>query len=580
MKTDDLGETLLYLINEYLRTLKLHRQIIPEVHLEFPSRKEYGDLSVNLAFKLSKILKKPPRIIADSLVSFLNENIKDTTIQKYISSIQIAGGGFINFFLTENYFRKILQDILILDDNFGRSNVGKKRKVLVEFISANPTGPLSVAHARQAAVGDALCNILSFLNFRLKREYYINDEGNQIDLLGKSIEARLKQLQGESAKLPDGGYEGEYIWQIAREILKKKSATVKRRGATRGGETSPSTKLRAGTEQGQSARNQRPEYFSDYGVKYILRIIKQELNDFGIEFDSWHSQKKLTKSNRITKALHGLKRKGFIYEKDKAFWFKSTAFGDDKDRVVIKSDGSYTYLTSDIAYHNNKYQRGFMWLINLWGPDHHGYIARLKAAVQALGKDLNSLSIVIVQLATIFRDGKPLPMSTRRGQYITLREVLDEVGSDASRFLFLMRRTSAHLDFDLELAKKHTPENPVYYVQYAHARICSIIRNVDFKPKVFSSDLNLLKQAEEIRLMKLLWQFPRTLEICYRNIDPYFVTAYLQEVAEELHRLYDRHRVLSENRKLTEARLALISAARIVLRQGLSLLGVSSPESM
>jgi len=552
MKKDNLCEILLSLIRDYLRTLKLDKRTLSEVYLEFPSEKEYGDISVNCALKLSRILKQPPQAIASSIVSYLDERIKDIILKDYISSVKIAGGGFINFFLTDNYFRRVLKDIIAQGDDFGCSNLGRNRKVLVEFVSANPTGPLSVAHARQAAVGDALSNVLEFLGFKTKREYYLNDEGNQVELLGKSIEARLKELQGESTKFPDGGYEGEYIREIAREILES---------------------------QGRERRQQEIS-FSEYGVKYILNIIKQELKDFGLEFDSWYSQKKLAKSGKIKKTLDWLQQRGFIYEEAGAFWFKSTAFGDDKDRVVIKNDGTYTYLAPDIAYHKDKYQRGFSWLINLWGPDHHGYIGRLNAAVKALGEDPDSLNIIIVQLATIFKSGKPLPMSTRRGQYITLREILDEVGSDASRFFFLMRRTSAHLDFDLELAKRQTSENPVYYAQYAHARICSIMRNANLNPDAATVDLNLLKGSEELSLMKRLWQFPRILEVCYRNLDPYFITVYLQEIAEDLHRFYERHRVLSEDKSLTRARLVLIEAARIVLQKGLGLLGISAPQSM
>ena len=550
MRKNNLCETLVSLIKEYLKELKLNNQILTDVYLEFPSQEEHGDLCVNLPLRLSRLLKKSPQIIAESIASFLNKKIKDTHLLEDITSIQVAGGGFINFFLTDDYFRKALKEILILGDNFGRSNLGKGRKTLVEFVSANPTGPLSVAHTRQAVVGDTLCNILESLGFSVKREYYLNDEGNQIELLGKSIEARFKELQGKPCLFPEGGYEGEYIREIARQILKVVRCPL------------------------PVAR------FSEYGVKYILKIIKKELKDFSIEFDSWYSQKKLNKSGKIKKTLDWLRKKDFIYEKDGAFWFKSTVFGDDKDRVVIKNDGSYTYLAPDIAYHRDKYQRNFKWLINLWGPDHHGYIARLRAAVKALGKSSDSLSIIIVQLATIFRDGRPIPMSTRKGQYISLREILDEVGSDASRFFFLMRRTSAHLDFDLELAKKQTPENPVYYVQYAHARICSIMRNAPFKPKVLTADLKLLKEAEELALIKKLWQFPRILEVCFKNLDPYFITVYLQEVAQDLHRFYDRHRVLGEDEELTCARLALIQATRIVLQRGLKLLGISVPQEM
>ncbi|MFH1339007.1 MAG: arginine--tRNA ligase [Candidatus Omnitrophota bacterium] len=561
MKKHNPLEALPSLIKDYLRSLKVDNRFLSGVSLEIPPKEEYGDLSTSIALKLSKVLRRPPAEIAESLAGYINERIKDTGLQEDVASVRIAGGGFVNFCLTENFFRKVLKEIVSLGGDFGRSRLGRGHKILVEFVSANPTGPLSIAHARQAAVGDALCNILAFLGFSVKREYYLNDEGNQINLLGESIQARLKELLGEPFEFPEGGYEGEYIGQIAREILQKK----------------PVLRLRSGLALSEA---EAPESFSEYGVRYILRIIKQELKDFGIEFDYWYSQKQLVKSGKIGKVVSLLKSKGVAYEKDGALWFKSTAFGDDKDRVIIKSDGSYTYLTPDIGYHRDKFRRGFSRLINLWGPDHHGYISRIKAAIQALGRSPDSLSVIIVQLATVFREGKPLPMSTRRGQYITLREVLDEVGSDAARFFFLMRRTSAHLDFDLELAKKQTPENPVYYVQYAHARICSIIRKAPFKPQLSRAKLELLKEPEELKVIRKLWQFSDILQTCYKNIDPYFITAYLQEVAEVLHRFYERHRVLNEDESLTQARLVLISAARTVIRNGLGLLGISAPESM
>jgi arginyl-tRNA synthetase len=443
-----------------------------------------------------------------------------------------------------------LKEAISQSKYFGKKDYGKKKKVLIEFVSANPTGPLSVAHARQAAVGDALANILGFLGFKVKKEYYLNDEGRQIDILGESIALRLKELCGEKIAFPPNYYQGEYIYDIARKV-KSQKAKVKN--------------------------------FSEYGVNYILKIIKKELKDFGIKFDYWYSQKALRESGKIEKALAFLKRKGFLYEQDGALWFKSSMLGDDKDRVVIKSDGTYTYLAPDIAYHQEKYQRGFVWLINLWGPDHHGYINRLKAAVKALGKEPDSLSIIIVQLASIFRKGIPIQMSTRKGQYITLREVLDEVGGDASRFFLLMRRTSSHLDFDLEMAKKQTPENPVYYIQYAHARICSILRNAKIstqKIQLKKIDLTLLKEKEEIELIKQVWQFSYVLDICLKTQDPYPLTVYLQELAESFHRFYDRHRVLGEDEQLMQTRILLIAATKIVLANSLKLMRISQPEKM
>ncbi|MFA5096701.1 MAG: arginine--tRNA ligase, partial [Candidatus Omnitrophota bacterium] len=389
-------------------------------------------------------------------------------------------------------------------------------------------------------------NVLGFLGFKVRREYYLNDEGNQINILGRSVGLRMQELAGQNPEFPEDHYQGEYIYAIAKEA---------------------------------QAKNIEPEKLGDFAGDFILGIIKKELDDFGVKFDSWYSQKELGKSDKIRKAFEHLKKKGFLYEQDGALWFKSSAFGDDKDRVVVKSDGSYTYLAPDIAYHEDKYRRGFAWLINLWGPDHHGYISRLKASVAALGRDPESLTIVIVQLATIFRQGKPVQMSTRRGEYITLREVLDEVGRDAARFFFLMRRTDSHLDFDLDTAKKQTAENPVYYIQYAHARIASILRNAQVKLDR-DADLAVLREKEEMALIKKALQFTYVLNVCLKTQDPYMLTVYLQELSESFHKFYDLHRVLTDDTALTRARLCLIEGVRVVIGCGLDLLGVSRPEKM
>ena len=508
---------------------------------EIPKESKFGDFSTNIALRLSALTKDEPLKIAQALVDNLKPQLNKSSLAQDIQDIKNACG-FINFFLTPDYFYGQLKEIIEGGSDFARQNLGKKKKVLIEFVSANPTGPLSVAHARQAVVGDVLANVLDFLGYCVKREYYLNDEGNQINILGNSIELRLKELCAEEIEFPENYYQGDYIYEIARKV---KEAKIKN--------------------------------FSEYGVKYILNIIKKELDDFGIRFDYWYSQKELRKSGKIKKVLDLIKQ--YLYEGEGATWFKSTHFGDDKDRVVVKSDGAFTYLAPDIAYHYDKYKRGFTWLINLWGPDHHGYIPRLKAAVEALGKTPGSLSIIIVQLASIFREGKAVEMSTRKGQYITLREVLDEVGKDTARFFFLMRRTDSHLDFDLELAKRQTPENPVYYVQYAHARICSIIGNAK-KTDYKKATASLLKAEEELKLIKRLSQFPYTLRIILRTLDPYSITAYLQNLAADFHRFYDRHRVLGEDSDLTRSRLALIEATRIVLAGGLRLLGVAAPRKM
>lgn len=538
---------LIPLIKDALVDLDLPKVSNQELILDFPTDSRFGDLTCNIALVLSRQLKKSSLEIASSLVSKIKKYLTKSIIQNYISEIKAEGAGFINFYLSEKYFYEELKEIVSQGKDAFKIDKGCNKRVLIEFVSANPTGPLSVAHARQAAVGDALANILTFLGFKVKREFYLNDEGNQINILGRSIELRFRELRGEKVEFPQDYYQGDYIRQIARQIQ----------------------------ERGIIVKD-----FSQFGVDCILKIIKKELDDFGVHFDCWYSQKKLRESGKIEKVFAYLKKKGFLYEQDGALWFRSTKFCDDKDRVVVKSDGSYTYLAPDIAYHEDKYKRRFNWLINLWGPDHHGYVNRLKAAICALGHNEQSLSIIIVQLATVFREGKVVQMSTRRAEFITLKEVLDEVGRDAFRFFCLMRRTTSHLDFDLEIAKKQTPENPVYYVQYAHARISSILRSNPVKIKIKRVDFNLLKEKEEIALIRKCCQITNTLDICLKNRDPYMLTVYLQELAESFHKFYDTHRVLGVDAQLSQARLALIEGVRIIIACGLELLGISAPEKM
>ncbi|MGD0336288.1 MAG: arginine--tRNA ligase [Candidatus Omnitrophota bacterium] len=534
------------LVKQALRKKGLDKTLEASVELDLPSDERFGDFSTNVALQLSKALKKSPRDIAEELTQELNKEKARSKAGQYTREIKIEGAGFINFYLEDSYFLGQLGNLAAKGKVALLQNIGKNKKVLIEFVSANPTGSLSVAHARQAAVGDCFGNVLSFLGFKVKKEYYLNDEGNQIEILGRSVELRMKELTGEKVEFPENYYQGDYIYDIARKAGSQKDKIT---------------------------------HLGEYAADYILEIIKKELSGFGVRFDYWYSQKALRESGKIDRVFKFLRKKDYLYEQDGALWFKSTAFGDDKDRVVVKSDGSYTYLAPDIAYHEDKYRRGFQWLINLWGPDHHGYINRIKAAVQALGYPVDSLSIVIVQLATIYRDGKPVQMSTRKGQYITLQEVLDEVGKDASRFFFLMRRTNSHLDFDLNTAKKETSENPVYYVQYAHARICSILRSQGTRlPR--KVNLSLLKEVEELALTKKTLRFPVILRMCFAMQDPFMLTVYLQELAETFHKFYDRHRVLTGDNELTSARLILIEAVRIVLGAGLELMNVSAPEKM
>ncbi len=551
----DLRRSLELLIEAAVKEL-LNRPSVsfPPVQLEIPNDKANGDFACNIALKLAKDFKQSPFHIANNIKEILSKNLKQSGLAQKIENIEVKQPGFINLFLSNQPLYELLEQIIQQKSSFGKSKFGNKTKVQMEFVSANPTGPLSVAHARQAAVGDALASILQFLGYDVTREYYVNDEGTQIDILGKSILCRYKELLGEAIEFPENGYQGEYIYDIAKDFIENKTP-----------KTEPDFK-----------------FFSQYGLNFILKIIKQELKDFKVEFDIFSNQSVIAKEGKVKRVLSQLQKKGFVYEKEGATWFKSTAFGDDKDRVVIKSDGSFTYLAPDIAYHQDKFKRGFDWVINIWGPDHHGYIPRLKAAVEALGYKRESLAVIIVQLATLFKQGKPVSMSTRRGQYISLREVIDEVGVDAARFFFLMRRTDSHLDFDLELAKKQTSENPVFYIQYAHARISSIVNSSqEVKADIKDVDFNLIKQPEELELIKKLGAFPDTLVACQKMLDPFALVSYLQELAGCFHKFYDNCRVLDDaNLPLSQARLKLIEAVKIVLANGLKLLGVTAPEKM
>jgi len=532
---------------------------ISAINLETPSEKKHGEFSCSVALRLAGILKKNPMEIAGSLKEAVEQHAAlKPALKEKIKCLEVKNPGFINVFLSASAFYDILYDILKKADQYGRLNMGQGIKLLIEFVSANPTGPLSVAHARQAAVGDALANIMQFAGFSAQKEFYVNDEGNQINILGQSIECRAREILGEKIEFPENCYQGEYIKDIAQEFLQKNRV-----------------------HDLEKLKKIEPKVFCQFGVESLMAVIKKELDDFGVHFDVWSHQSKVASEDKVKDVLVLLEKKGFIYQSEGATWFKSTAFGDDKDRVVQKSDGSYTYLAPDVVYHKNKFDRGFEKLINFWGPDHHGYIPRIKAAVQALGKDAKAIEVLIVQLATIYKEGKPLSMSTRRGQYISLREVMEEVGIDAARFFFLMRHISAHLDFDLELAKKETPENPVYYIQYAYARICSVLevaRQSKLKPKMLH--LNLLEEEEEIDLIKKIGFFPDSLEACVKQLDPFALVNYLIELAILLHKFYDKHRVVSENKELSCERLALLEATKIVLANGLKLLGIKAPQKM
>ena len=530
----------------------------PEIRaeIEIPKEKSHGDLSTNIAMRASKIAKRSPVELANLLKPKLETAFSASELKDAIERIEVKQPGFINFFLSPAYLSKVLLEITRRKGSFGRSSIGRNIKLQVEFVSANPTGPLTIAHGRQAAIGDSLANILQFLGYRVTREYYLNDEGNQMNILGASIRARYMDLCGVKEPFPEDGYKGSYIIDIAKAFKKRYGR-------------------RSVKSSGQDINA-----FREFGLRWILKDIRKDLNAFGIKFDVWYSQKSLRKSGKVEKTITFLREKGYIYEKEGAVWFKSTSFGDDKDRVVYKSDGSATYLTPDIAYHLEKYRRGFKRLIDIWGPDHHGYVPRMKAAIKALGFQEDSLAVLIVQLATLYRGGQAVSMSTRAGEFVTLREVMDEVGKDVARFCFLMRRISSHLDFDLDAVKKESMENPVYYIQYAHARIWSILARKK-SPRISAKfDSGLLKEAEELGLMRMLRQFPLIVALSAKTLEPYVILQYLQDLATVFHSFYTKHRVICGDPSLSRSRLVLVDCVRIVLANGLRLLGVSLPKKM
>lgn len=545
---------------------KFNFKNIPQVTLEPPPKKEFGDLSTNIAMQLCKVNRDiKPDVIASYICEGLNACIIRSNLKDYIQEICIKPPAFINFFFSNKAFYEVLHRIQKQGDNFGKTtNPGKGKKVLVEFVSANPTGPITVAHARQAAVGNAISNIIKFFSWKVCKEYYINDEGSQIALLAASIYARYAEFAGFSFQFPEDGYKGDYIRDIAKEIYDKYGKRFK------------------------VFADKKKKVFSDYGMKSILKLIKKDLSDIGVVFDNYTSQRKLNESGKIEKAFKFLQDRGLVYKKDGATWFKSTEFADDKDRVLVKSDGAYTYIMPDIAYHKDKYDRGFDWLIDIWGPDHHGYIGRIKAAQRALGREDNSLSILIVQLVTLYRGRELARMSKRSGEFITLREVLGEIGPDVTKFFFLMRKKESHLDFDLELAKSQSLENPVYYIQYAHARICGILEHSEKKRGQVSTtekkcrrDLSpLLKEAEELAILKKLKEYPDVLYSAYCDLEPYRIVEYLLELASSFHSFYTKHRVVTEDAAITQARLLLITCIKIVISNALGILGISRPEKM
>ena len=518
----------------------------------------HGDLTSNIAMRLASIVKKAPMEIGNGIIEVFRSYISGTPIKSYIREVELKGG-FINFWLSDSFYHDLLKEIHRSGLLYGRSSDGQGGKVNIEFVSANPTGPLTIAHGRQAAIGDALARILEYNGYDVTTEYYLNDMGNQINMLGKSLEARYENLSGKDISMPEDGYMGGYMIDMAKELKDEVDRKVFR------------------------SEDLSDKFFRDYAVKRILDMIKLDLDDFRVKFDVWTEQSAIEGRNEVENTLRELKEAGHIYDLDGARWFRSTDLGDDKDRVVVKSDGSFTYLAPDMAYHRDKYRRGFTRLIDLLGPDHHGYIKRMKAAVQAMGHDKDSVDILIVQLVTLMRAGETVSMSTRKGEFISLRELLDDIGSDVTRFFFLSRRLDSHLDLDIDLAKKESSDNPVFYMQYAHARIRSIQKfSAKMSRRLFfiRTELGLLTDEGERQLMRKLNEFPFVIRSSAEALEPNRLLSYLNELARSFHSFYTTCRVVSDDLALTKARLYLVESTRIVLANGLGVLNITLPESM
>lgn len=530
---------------------------VPIPRIETTRDRKFGDYATGVAMILGKETGTPPRELAGEIAGV----IRTADRERELDDVSVAGPGFINMTMSQGFWNRILKSVLQEKGDFLRTGVGAGKRVQVEFVSANPTGPLHVGHGRGAALGDALASILECCGYQVEREYYINDAGNQIQTLGGSVFARYLQAFGKDVPFPEEGYRGDYIGEIAREIKEREKDRY------------------LGMDEDRAVSE-----IADLASQTILEDIRSDLEEFGVRFDRWFPERKLLEAGRVRETLDDLEKRGYIFRLDGAVWFHSTQKGDDKDRVMVKSDGSLTYFASDVAYHRDKFERGFDKVVDIWGADHHGYVPRMKAAVEALGRDRDDLTILLLQLVNLLRKGKPVAMSTRAGEFVTLREVREEVGRDAARFIFLTRKADSKLDFDLDLAKEQSNDNPVYYVQYAHARICSILRNAAEKgiaiPLPEEVDPSLLILPEERELIRSMAALPEVVETAALAMEPHRVTIWLRDISTILHSYYFRHRVLSEDPALTNARIALVVAVRILLSEALSLLGVSAPERM
>lgn len=520
--------------------------------VEVPKHENQGDFSTNMALVLAGIEKKNPREIAAQVV----ERLKN--VQELIERVEIAGPGFVNVTIKETVWQQLLKEIDDQQESYGRSDIGGNRRVMVEFVSANPTGPLSIGHGRQAILGDGIARLLEATGHDVYREYYYNDAGRQMRVLGESVRARYLELLGRDHEFPEDGYQGEYIYDIARKLVE--------------------------TEDQSLADCESVDPFKQAAERTIFEDISTTLKRMGISFDNYYNEQSLYENGHVDSVIKELTDKGLVYEKDGATWFKTTELGQEKDRVIIKSSGEPTYRLPDIAYHREKFRRNFDWLVDIFGSDHIATVPDVRAGVEALGYDSSKITVILHQFVTLMRDGKQVKMSTRKANFVTVDELLDEVGVDAARFFFMMRKPDSQLEFDLDLATKESQENPVYYVQYAHARVCSILRQAVEKgvalPTTADADLSLLVEPEEVGLLKQMGSFPTLIESCAMDLEPYRVIFYLMELAGLFHSYYNKHKVISDDGALSRSRLCLISGLRTVFGNGLKLVGLSAPEKM
>ncbi|MGE5849955.1 MAG: arginine--tRNA ligase [Candidatus Methylomirabilota bacterium] len=529
-----------------------------DISWEYPPEPTFGDLSTTVTFALAKLVRRSPRDVAVAIQHAI------TVDPGIIAKVEVAGPGYLNFFVANGWWHAVVREVLAAGASFGRATVGQGQRVQVEFVSANPTGPLHVGHGRGAALGDAVANLLAAVGFQVEREYYINDAGSQMRLLGESVRARLLEARGKAVQFPENGYHGEYVRELATQIAQAVPGVA------------------------DIETDQAISLCTEQAAKILLEEIAADLRAFGITFDAWISERSLYGSGEVEAALATLREGGHLYEEGKAVGFRASDFGDEKDRILIRSTGEPTYFASDIAYHANKIRRGFHRLINIWGADHGGYIPRVKAAIKALGYDPEILKVILLQLVKVLRGGVPVPMSKRTGEFVELREVVNEVGKDAAHFLFLTRRSEAQLDFDIEVAKQQSMDNPVFYVQYAHARACSMARKAaegGMPGPYQDADVSRLSLPEELTILKHLATYPELVLNAALAYEPHRMTTYLQELAAAFHGYFTKYkdteeRVISGDRELSRARLAMVAAVRQVVANGLGLLGVSAPERM